>query len=127
MTGSRVRQGSTREGRNLMAQAQPCRLSTRAVWAASKHVPANPGAAGVEGPSLAACARDRTHHLEKRCKRVSSGSDVPPPVRRVESPQGAGRTRPRGLPPGADRLAQPVVKRSLAPAGEQVWHPDASG
>jgi RNA-directed DNA polymerase len=126
-TGSSVSQGATRAGRHLMEQAKPFSIATRAVWEAYQHVNANQGAAGVDGQSIAECERALTNHLYKLWNRWSSGSDCPPPVRRVEIPTGEGRTRPLGMPTVADRIAQTVVKRYLGPEGEQVLHPDSAG
>jgi Protein of unknown function (DUF2934) len=47
--------------------------------------------------------------------RLSSGSYFPPPVKRVEIKKRSGGTRPLGVPPVADRIAQAVVKASLEP------------
>ena len=110
-----------------MDTAKPCRMSTREVWEASKHVKANQGAAGVDGQSITECERDLTNNLYTRWNRVSSGSDFPPPVRRVEIPKGEGRTRPLGIPTVADRIAQTVGKRSLEPEVDQHFHPDSYG
>ena len=47
---------------------------------------------------------------------MSSGSYLPPPVRRVDIPKGdTGATRPLEIPMVADRIAQMVVKRHLEP------------
>lgn len=110
-----------------METANPFRMSTREVWEAYTRVKANQGAAGVDGQSMAECAGDVQSNLYKRWNRMASGSDVPPPVRRVESPKGEGRTRPLGIPTVADRIAQLVVKRDLEPEVDTHVHPDAYG
>jgi RNA-directed DNA polymerase len=103
-------------------------MSKRPVWEASTRGKAKQGAAGVEGPARAAVEEEWEDTLDQGWTRLASGSDVPPPVRRVESPTGEGSgTRPLGLPTGAARGAQAVVKASLEPARERPCPPDADG
>ena len=94
-----------------MEKANPFRIAKREVWEASKRVKANQGAAGVDGQSMTEFASNRSHNLYKLWHRRASGSDCPPPGRRVDLPQGDGRTRPRGIPTVADRRAQRVGQR----------------
>jgi retron-type reverse transcriptase len=108
-----------------MEKAKPFRISKREVWEAYKHVKANQGTAGGDGPSIAELERDLTTNLYKLWNRLSSGSYFPPPVRRVEIPKGEGRTRPLGIPTVADRIAQTVVKRDLEPEVDKHFHPDS--
>jgi RNA-directed DNA polymerase len=111
VTVSGFLRGSTPRGRTLVEKAKPFSISTREVWEASKRVKANQGAAGGEGQAMTEVESDRATNLSKLWKRLASGSDVPPPVRRVAIPKGEGRTRPLGMPPVADRRAQMVVQR----------------
>ena len=127
VTASGLIHGSTQEGRNLMEKAKPFSLAKREVWEASKRVKANQGAAGVDGQSSAEFEEDLPNTLYKLWNRLASGSDFPPPVRRVDIPKGDGRTRPLGIPTVADRIAQMVIKRSLEPEVDQHVHPDSYG
>jgi RNA-directed DNA polymerase len=77
-----------------VARAKPCEIPKREVGEAYKRVRANQGAAGVDGQSIAEFEADLTDNLYKLWKRMSSGSDFPPPGRRVELLKDEGGTRP---------------------------------
>jgi len=90
-------------------------------------VKANQGTAGVDGQSIEEFESQLTGNLYKLWNRLSSGSYLPPPVRRVDIPKANGGTRPLGIPTVADRIAQEVVRRYLEPLLEPVFHADSYG
>ena len=94
-----------------MDRAKPYDIPKREVWEAYKKVRANQGAAGVDGQTVSGFEADLENNLYKLWNRLSSGSYLPPPVRRVDIPKSDGKTRPLGVPTVADRIAQMVVKR----------------
>lgn len=110
-----------------MDKAKPFCIAKRDVWEAYKRVKANHGAAGVDGQSIAEFEEDLKSNLYRLWNRMSSGSYMPPPVRRVEIPKGDGRMRPLGIPTVSDRIAQMVVKQYLEPLLEPVFHDDSYG
>lgn len=110
-----------------MSKAKPFDIPKKAVWEAFKHVKANQGAAGVDGQSIEDFEARLAGNLYKVWNRMSSGSYMPPPVRRVDIPKANGGTRPLGIPTVADRVAQEVVRRSLEPILEPLFHPDSYG
>jgi len=110
-----------------MIKAKPFDISKREVWEAFKRVKANQGAAGVDGQSIAAFEANLSNNLYKLWNRLSSGSYLPPPVRRVEIPKASGGTRPLGIPTVADRIAQEVARRRLEALLEPVFHRDSYG
>ncbi len=110
-----------------MSKAKPFCISKWEVWEAYRRVKANHGAAGVDGQSLAEFEEDLGNNLFKVWNRMSSGSYIPPPVRRVEIPKDNGGRRPLGIPTVADRIAQTVVKRYLEPILEKYFHSDSYG
>ncbi len=110
-----------------MDKAKPFCIAKREVWEAYKQVKANQGAAGVDGQTIAEFEEDLSNNLYRIWNRMSSGSYLPPPIRRVNIPKGDGKTRPLGIPTVADRIAQMVVKRYLEPILEPVFHEDSYG
>src|SRR4051795_7535280 len=104
-----------------MDRAKPFDIPKREVWEAYKRVRANQGAAGVDGQTIADFEADLSNNLYKLWNRLSSGSYIPPPVRRVDIPRSDGRTRPPGIHTVSDRIAQMVVKRYLEPLVEPGW------
>ena len=110
-----------------MDRAKPYDIPKREVWEAYKKVRANQGAAGVDGQTISDFEADLANNLYKLWNRLSSGSYLPPPVRRVDIPKSDGKTRPLGIPTVSDRIAQMVVKRHLEPLVEPMFHPDSYG
>jgi group II intron reverse transcriptase/maturase len=108
-------------------KAKPFDIPKREVWEAFKHVKANQGAAGVDGQSIEDFEARLGDNLYKLWNRLSSGSYMPPPVRRVDIPKATGGTRPLGIPTVADRVAQEVVRRYLEPSVEPIFHEDSYG
>jgi RNA-directed DNA polymerase len=116
-----------RSGMNQGQTTKPFNISKHAVWAAWKRVKANGGAAGIDDQSLIDFEADLSGQLYKLWNRMSSGSYVPPAVKRVDIPKADGGTRPLGIPTVADRVAQMVVKQAIEPALERHFHPDSYG
>ncbi|HEY2758119.1 MAG TPA: group II intron reverse transcriptase/maturase, partial [Pseudolabrys sp.] len=110
-----------------MDKAKPFDIPKREVWEAFKRVKANQGAAGVDRQSIADFEADLSNNLYKLWNRMSSGSYLPPPVRRVDIPKGDGGTRPLGIPTVSDRIAQMVVKQYLEPLVEPIFHESSFG
>jgi RNA-directed DNA polymerase len=110
-----------------MTKAKPFDISKREVWEAFKKVKANQGAAGVDGQSIEELEANLADNLYKLWNRLSSGSYLPPPVRRMDIPKANGGTRPLGIPTVADRIAQEVVRRYLEPLLEPRFHAASYG
>lgn len=110
-----------------MSEAKPFSISKRLVWEAYKRVKANDGAAGVDEQTIKEFEENLVNNLFKLWNRMSSGSYLPQPVRRVDIPKGDGGTRPLGIPTITDRIAQTVVKQILEPELERYFHPDSYG
>lgn len=110
-----------------MTEARPFTIEKRKVWEAFQHVDANQGAAGVDGQKLESFRERLGPNLYKLWNRMSSGSYMPSPVRRVMIPKADGGQRPLGIPTVTDRIAQEVVRLYLEPLVEPVFHKDSYG
>ena len=107
--------------------AKPFNIPKALVWRAWKRVKANGGSHGVDQISLQVFEADLKNNLYKLWNRLSSGSYMPLPVRRVSIPKGDGTVRPLGIPTIADRIAQQVVKSLLEPEIDPHFHPNSYG
>lgn len=110
-----------------MNQAKPFSISKKVVMEAYKRVKANKGAAGVDEQSIEEFERDLKNNLYKLWNRMSSGSYIPPPVRRVEIEKEGGGKRALGVPTVSDRIAQMITKMYLEPFVEPYFHKDSYG
>lgn len=110
-----------------MTGAKPFTIEKKDVWEAFQHVDANQGASGVDGQTLESFGERLGPNLYKLWNRMSSGSYMPSPVRRVMIPKADGGQRPLGIPTVTDRIAQEVVRLHLEPLVEPVFHRDSYG
>ena len=76
-----------------MAEGKPFCISKWAVLKAWKRVRANRGAAGVDDVSIAEFEKKLKNNLYRIWNRMSSGSYVPPPVRRIMMDQSSAQER----------------------------------
>ncbi len=114
-------------GMTAQHNAKPFDIPKALVWQAWKKVKANQGAAGVDQQTIDNFEVVRDKALYKIWNRMSSGSYLPPPVKRVEIAKSDGTLRPLGIPTVADRVAQMAVKLMLEPEWEQHFHPSSFG
>lgn len=96
-------------------QTKSIPITKKMVWEAYKLVRSNKGSAGVDRQSIEEFDRVRSKGLYKIWNRLASGSYFPLPVKRVDIPKGAGKTRPLGIPTVSDRIAQQVIKTYIEP------------
>ena len=102
-------------------------ITEEQVWSAYLEVRKHGKSAGVDELTLKDYAADRSNQLYKVWNRMSSGSYMPPAVRRVEIPKSDGNKRKLGIPTINDRVAQTVVKNYLEPQLEPIFHENSFG
>ena len=110
-----------------MTKGKPFCISKWVVFKAWQRVRANRGSAGIDDESIAEFEKKLKHNLYRIWNRMSSGSYLPPPVRRVMIRKADGKERPLGIPTVGDRVAQMVVKIYLEPTVEPLFHQDSYG
>jgi RNA-directed DNA polymerase len=110
-----------------MSSTKPFVIAKRAVWEAYQQVKANRGAAGIDDETIAMFEQDLSRNLYKLWNRMASGSYFPPPVKQVEIPKAKGGTRKLGIPTVSDRIAQTIVKQTIEPILDPIFHPDSYG
>lgn len=119
---------STRnQGKNGLGQTKSFQICKYEIIEAYKRIHANKGGAGCDEQSLTDFKANLKPNLYKIWNRLSSGSYMPPPVKRVELPKDDGGIRPLGIPTVSDRIAQMVVKMRIEPVLEKIFHPDSYG
>ena len=102
-------------------------ISEWLVLEAYRRVKQKGGSAGVDDQSLSDFEQNLQNNLYKLWNRLSSGSYFPPPVKQVEIPKKQGGSRKLGIPTVTDRIAQMVVKMSIEPTLEPIFHADSYG
>lgn len=110
-----------------MNKAKPLTIDKTVIWRAWLAVKANKGSAGVDGVTLEEFERLLGRNLYKLWNRMSSGSYMPPPIKRVEIPKADGRKRPLGIPTVGDRVAQMAVKMQLEPEWDKLFSRSSFG
>jgi len=107
--------------------AKSFNISKQIVWDSYLKIKANGGSSGVDRQTMNEFDKNLSKNLYKIWNRLSSGSYLPPAVRRVDIPKDSGKTRPLGIPAISDRIAQMVVKEILEPMVEPHFHHDSYG
>ncbi|WP_052046350.1 group II intron reverse transcriptase/maturase [Candidatus Paracaedibacter symbiosus] len=102
-------------------------IEKRLVYHAWLKVRQNKGAAGCDGLSIQEIEADYKNHLYKLWNRMSSGSYMASPVKKVSIPKQGGKERILGIPTVMDRVAQMVVKEKIEAKLESTFHSDSFG
>jgi RNA-directed DNA polymerase len=102
-------------------------IDKKLIYKAWLGVKANAGADGIDAQTIAEFDKDWQSQLYKLWNRMSSGSYMASPVRKVEIPKSDGGKRCLGIPTVADRVAQATVKAILEPGMDKEFHPCSYG
>jgi retron-type reverse transcriptase len=109
----------------IETKTQP--ISYYQVAKAYKSVKKGGKAVGIDGKSMLQFEARLNDNLYKLWNRMTSGSYMPPAVRRHEIPKSDGSKRLLGIPTITDRIAQKVVKDNMEPKLERIFHPSSFG
>lgn len=110
-----------------VSDEKPDEISKHLVHESYRRVKTKGGSAGVDQESIQAFEKNLKGNLYKLWNRLNSGSYFPPPVKEVAIPKKTGGQRMLGVPTIADRIAQMVVKETLEPLLEPIFHQDSYG
>ena len=102
-------------------------ISKHVVLEAYRRVKANRGAAGIDNESIEMFEANLKSNLYRIWNRMSSGAYFPPAVKQVEIAKKNGGTRILGVPTVSDRIAQMVVKLTVEPQLDALFHTDSYG
>lgn len=100
------------------------RENATAAWLAVKR---NGGAPGIDGMTTKQLGEHLRRHWESICAKLSAGTYVPAPVKRVEIPKPDGGKRMLGIPTVVDRWIQQMLLLTLQPIFEPGFHPSSYG
>ena len=89
----------------------------------------NRGAGCIDGQSIKEFGENLQGNLDRLRKELRMQTYQPQPVKRHLIPKSGqpGKYRPLGIPTGADRIAQMVVKNQLEPELEKHFHTESYG
>ena len=111
----------------MNARPKSFNITQQMVWDAYQRVRQGGKAGGVDKQSMKEFETDLKNNLYKIWNRMASGSYFPPAVRAVPIPKKNGGERILGVPTIKDRIAQMVVKQTIEPRIDPIFHPDSYG
>lgn len=108
---------------------KPFQIDKNLIYQAWLAVKANRGAAGIDKLDIKTVEKDYKSHLYKLWNRMSSGSYMASPIRKVEIPKNDGKNsiRTLGIPTVLDRVAQTAVVKMLEPRIDHKFDRDSYG
>ena len=104
-----------------------CVLERSNLQRALKQVRRNKGAPGIDGMTVDELPEYLKHHWLEIRECLIDGSYQPQPVRRVDIPTPAGKTRPLGIPTVLDRFIQQAIAQIISAQWEPHFHPHSYG
>ena len=87
----------------------------------------NDGAAGIDKLTIAEIQKDYKGYLYTLWNRMSSGSYMASPVRKVTIPKADGKERILGIPTVLDRVAQMAAVKTVSERIDGKFHEDSYG
>jgi group II intron reverse transcriptase/maturase len=106
---------------------KPIEISKKLIVAAWERVRKNAGSYGVDKLTIDEIQENLKDHLYKLWNRMSSGSYMASPVRKVEIPKADGKTRTLGIPTVLDRVAQMAAVLLIEGKIDSQFHESSYG
>lgn len=111
----------------LETKTKPYSIDKKLIDEAWLEVAKNGGSAGVDKLSIDVIKEDPEAYLYKLWNRMSSGSYMASPIRKVEIPKSDGNIRTLGIPTVLDRVAQMAVVKLVEAKIDSEFHPYSYG
>lgn len=106
---------------------KPIEISKKLIFAAWERVRKNAGSHGVDQLTIDEIQENPKDHLYKLWNRMSSGSYMASPVRKVDIPKADGKIRTLGIPTVLDRVAQMAAVMLIEGKIDSQFHESSYG
>ena len=106
---------------------KPVNIEKKLIYDAWLSVRKNKGSHGVDQLTIEKIELNLKDHLYKLWNRMSSGSYMASPVRKVDIPKADGKTRSLGIPTVMDRVAQMAAVMLIEPGLDAQFHESSYG
>lgn len=110
-----------------LTKTKPIDIKRKLIDDAWLRVRENKGSPGVDKLTIDEIQQDGEKHLYKLWNRMSSGSYMASPVRKVDIPKADGKTRTLGIPTVLDRVAQMAAVMLIEPGLDAQFHESSYG
>jgi RNA-directed DNA polymerase len=110
-----------------LTKTKPIDIKKKLIYDAWLRVRENEGSHGVDKLTIDEIQQNVKKHLYKLWNRMSSGSYMASPVRKVDIPKADGKTRTLGIPTVLDRVAQMAAVMLIEPGLDAQFHDSSYG
>lgn len=126
-TFNRYKEMSNLKKKDSPTITKPIKISKRLIMTAWERVRKNAGTYGIDQLTIAEIEENLKDHLYKLWNRMSSGSYMASPIRKVDIPKSDGGIRTLGIPTVLDRVAQMAAVLLIGETIDSQFHESSYG